>query len=127
MRRKLAGLLVSGAFVVASGPAMGHHSFGMFDQQNLIELEGVVQEFRYTAPHVFIILNVKQEDGTTEAWILETVSPSALAREGWSRQTVSPGDEIKVKVAPLRSGAPGGWWTIDKINFRDGRPLKASP
>src|SRR2546427_10528995 len=114
-----------GAFLGASWSAMGHHSFAMFDQQNLIELEGVVKEFRYSAPHVFIILDVKQEDGTTETWILEGVSPSALTREGWSRETIGPGDEIKVKVAPLRSGAPGGWWVMDKIQFRDGGPVKA--
>jgi hypothetical protein len=127
MRPNLAGVLVTGALVVASGAAMAHHSFAMFDQQNLIELEGVVKEFRYSAPHAFIILDVKQEDGTSEAWILEGVSPSALTRDGWSRETISPGDQIKIKVAPLRSGAPGGWWTIDKVNFRDGRPVPGNP
>jgi Family of unknown function (DUF6152) len=127
MRPNLAGVLVTGALVVASGAAMAHHSFAMFDQQNLIELEGVVKEFRYSAPHAFIILDVKQEDGTSGAWILEGVSPSALTRDGWSRETISPGDQIKIKVAPLRSGAPGGWWTIDKINFRDGRPVPGTP
>jgi uncharacterized protein DUF6152 len=127
MRIKLAALLLSSAFVVANGPATGHHSFAMFDQDHLIDLEGVVKEFRYSAPHVFIIMDVKQEDGTTETWILEGVSPSALTRDAWSRQTISPGDEIKAKVAPLRSGAPGGWWVMDKIQFRDGRPVKASP
>jgi hypothetical protein len=127
MRPNLASVLVTGALVVASGAAMAHHSFAMFDQQNLIELEGVVKEFRYSAPHAFIILDVKQEDGTSEAWILEGVSPSALTRDGWSRETISPGDQIKIKVAPLRSGAPGGWWTIDKINFRDGRPVPGTP
>jgi Family of unknown function (DUF6152) len=127
MRPNLAGVLVTGALVVASGAAMAHHSFAMFDQQNLIELEGVVKEFRYSAPHAFIILDVKQEDGTSEAWILEGVSPSALTRDGWSRETISPGDQIKIKVAPLRSGAPGGWWTIDKVNFRDGRPVPGTP
>jgi len=124
---KLTCFLICGALVVAGGAAMAHHSFAMFDQQNLIDLEGVVKEFRYSAPHAFIILDVKQEDGTIETWILEGVSPSALTREGWSRETLNPGEQIKVKVAPLRSGAPGGWWTIDKVNFRDGRPVPGNP
>jgi hypothetical protein len=126
MRPKLVGLLLSGAFAVANHPALGHHSFAMFDLEHLIELGGVVKEFRYSAPHVFIIMDVKQEDGTTETWILEGVSPSALTRDGWSRQTIKPGDEIQVKTAPLRSGAPGGWWTIDKVQFRDGRQIKVN-
>jgi hypothetical protein len=127
MGRKLTALLLSGAFAIGNGSVRAHHSFAMFDQQHLIDLEGVVKEFRYSAPHVFIILEVKQEDGTMETWILEGVSPSALTRDGWSRKTLAPGDEIKAKVAPLRSGAPGGWWVMDKIQFLDGRPVKASP
>ena len=26
-------------------------------------------------------------------------------------------------IAPLRSGAPGGAWSADKIKFKDGRPV----
>jgi hypothetical protein len=32
-------------------------------RENPIELEGSVQEFKFTSPHTFIILTVKQEDG----------------------------------------------------------------
>jgi Family of unknown function (DUF6152) len=111
------------AFLAVSGPAIAHHSFAMFDQKNEVELEGVVQEFRYVAPHTFIILSVKQEDGTTESWTLEGVSPSALAREGWTKTSINPGDQLKLRIAPLRSGAPGGAWLTQKIQFRDGRPI----
>jgi len=122
MAWRWAGIAVA-ALIAASGPATAHHSFAMFDQAHEIDLQGVVKEFRYVAPHTFIILDVKQEDGTTESWILEGVSPSALAREGWSKASLKPGDEIKVKVAPLRSGAPGGAWVTQKIQFRDGGPI----
>ncbi len=115
------------ALLAASGPAAAHHSFAMFDQKNGVDLEGVVKEFRYVAPHTFIIFDVKQEDGTVESWILEGVSPSALAREGWNRTSLKPGDELKIHVAPLRSGAPGGAWVTQKIQFRDGRPIVERP
>jgi uncharacterized protein DUF6152 len=113
--------------LAASSPARAHHSFAMFDQANEIDLEGVVQEFRYVAPHSFIVLDVKQEDGTTESWTLEGVSPGDLARDGWSRTSLKPGDEIKAKIAPLRSGAPGGAWVTKKIQFRDGKPIVQAP
>jgi hypothetical protein len=119
--------MVVAALLAASGPAMAHHSFAMFDQANEVDLEGVVQEFRYVAPHTFIIFDVKQKDGTTESWILEGVSPSALAREGWSKTSLKPGDELKIRVAPLRSGVPGGAWVTQKIHFRDGRPIVEKP
>ena len=119
--------VVLAALLAASGPALAHHSFAMFDQANQVDLEGVVQEFRYVNPHTFIILNVKQEDGTLENWILEGVSPSALVREGWTKASLKPGDEIKVKIAPLRSGAPGGSWVTQRIQFRDGKPVVDRP
>jgi len=48
MRRQLTAV-VSFAFVAASGAVLAHHSFAMFDQENPIELEGVVQEFKFTS------------------------------------------------------------------------------
>jgi hypothetical protein len=126
MKRQLGALLLAGS-LVGSGAALAHHSFAMFDQEHPIDLEGVVQEFKFTAPHAFIILTVKQDDGRTETWSLEGVSPSALVREGWSRTTLKPGDELKLRIAPLRSGAPGGAWVIQQIHFRDGKPVVLSP
>ena len=105
---RLVALLLSGAFIASSGAALAHHSFAMFDQENPIELEGIVQEFKFTSPHTFIILVVKQQDGSTQAWSLEGGAPSALVRDGWSSKTIKPGDELKMTIEPLRSGAPGG-------------------
>jgi uncharacterized protein DUF6152 len=122
MRRRLAALSASVALVMASGAA-AHHSFAMFDQDNPIELEGTVQEFKFTSPHTFIHLVVKGEDGTTMVWNLEGGPPSFLVRDGWSKSTLKPGDEVRMTVEPLRSGAPGGAWSVRRIKFRDGQPI----
>jgi hypothetical protein len=123
MRRGVAGVLLSAALVAPSSAAMAHHSFAMFDQDQQIELEGTVREFRFSAPHTFIILEVKQNDGSTVAWALEGGAPTALVRDGWSPDSLQPGDEVKMTVAPLRSGAPGGWWITNRTNFRDGKAI----
>jgi hypothetical protein len=123
MRWKLTLLSVVGALALTAGATLAHHSFAMFDREHLIDLEGVVTEFRLTNPHSFIYLAVKQEDGSTVTWGLEGQSPSLLARDGWTRNTLKPGDELKMKIAPLRSGAPGGAWAADLITYRDGRQL----
>jgi hypothetical protein len=124
---RLLALLLSGAFIATSGAASAHHSFAMFDQENPIELEGVVQEFKFTSPHTFIILVVKQQDGSTQAWSLEGGAPSALVRDGWSSKTIRPGDELKMTIEPLRSGAPGGAWNVGRTKFKDGRPIVVTP
>jgi Family of unknown function (DUF6152) len=125
---RLATVLVAGAVAAAGGLAAGnaaraHHSFAVFDIDHPRELEGTVQQFRFSSPHTFIILEVIAPDGTIMIWNLEGASPSILIRNGWSSQSLKKGDQIKVSIDPLRSGAPGGAWTGQKTNFSDGRPV----
>ena len=122
MRRQLTALIVSTALIATTG-ALAHHSFAMFDQENPLELEGLVQEFKFTSPHTFIILVVKHQDGSNQTWSLEGGAPSALVRDGWSSKTLKAGDELKMTIEPLRSGAPGGSWNVGKTKFKDGRPI----
>lgn len=124
---KLAALLVSSALALMSGAALAHHSFAMFDQDNPIELEGTVQQFKFTSPHSFILLRVKEQDGNVTVWNLEAGSPTALSREGWTAKTIKAGDEVRVTVEPLRSGAPGGAWNVNKIKYKDGQPIAVTP
>ncbi len=126
MVRRLAMLLTSFALALTAGSTLAHHSFAMFDREHQIDLEGVVQEFRFANPHSFIYLAVKQDDGSTVTWSLEGQSPSFLVRDGWNSKTLKPGDELKMRIAPLRSGAPGGAWAANQISFRDGRVLEVS-
>jgi Family of unknown function (DUF6152) len=127
MRQRLSVILIGGSLIAMGGAAMAHHSFAMFDTDNQIELEGVVREFKYTSPHTFILLEVKAQDGSITVWNLEGGTPSALVRDGWSSQSLKPGDELKMMVAPLRSGAPGGSWTPQGTKFRNGKEIAISP
>jgi Family of unknown function (DUF6152) len=109
--------------LAVGGAAQAHHSFAIFDVQHPLELRGTVQEFKFTSPHSFIILEVKAPDGSIMIWKLEGASPNILARDGWSSQSLKSGDEVVLTIDPLRSGAPGGAWIGQRINFRDGRPV----
>jgi hypothetical protein len=119
--------LLAGAVLTAlGGVAMAHHSFAMFDQEHPVDLVGVVKEWKYTAPHAFIILEVKDADGSTQLWSLEGGAPSGLIRDGWTSKTLKPGDELQLKIDPLRSGAPGGAWNVNKVKFKNGDPVVVS-
>jgi hypothetical protein len=50
-----------------------------------------------------------------------------LEREGWNRQTLKPGDQIKATIAPLRSGANGGSWNPQQLRFRNGKAVAIAP
>jgi hypothetical protein len=112
-------------FFLAGDAALAHHSFSMFEYGSNIELEGTVQEFRYINPHAFIILRVKGKDGRVETWTLEGQPTAMLERDGWTRTTLKPGDQVKMTIAPLRSGATGGSWTPEELTFRNGKAAAA--
>ena len=122
MSLRRAAVLV-GAMMAAGNAALAHHSFAVFDIEHPLELKGTVQQFKFTSPHTFIVLEVKADDGSTMIWTLEGASPSFLVRDGWSSQSLKSGDQIKLSIDPLRSGAPGGAWTAQKTNYPDGRPI----
>ena len=115
----LAGLVTASMTVAATA----HHSIAVFDQAHPIELVGTVREFLFTSPHTFIRLEVRDKDSHEVVWNLEGNSPNSLAWGGWSYNTLKPGDELRLTVYPLRSGAPGGAWTAQKTNYPDGRPV----
>ena len=70
-------------------------------------LEGTVVEFQWTNPHAFIELDVSTR-GRTQRWSIELNSPNNLTRQGWRRSSLKAGDEVTVRIAPLRNGNPGG-------------------
>jgi Family of unknown function (DUF6152) len=127
MKRLSAVLFATCGIAAASTVALAHHSFAMFDQDHKVERTGVVKEYRFVAPHVFIMLEIQEDNGGSNLWALEGEAPTKLVRDGWTAKSLNPGDEIKLIVAPLRSGAAGGAWVTKDITFRDGKPIAVSP
>ena len=119
--KRLLGLALIGC--VFGGSALAHHSFSMFEFGSPVDLEGTVQEFRYVNPHAILLLRVKGKDGRVETWTLQGQPTAMLERQGWTRATLKPGDQVGVTIAPLRSGAAGGDWTPQQLHFRDGKPV----
>lgn len=91
----------------ASTFATAHHSFAMFDSTNQIRISGVVTQFDWTNPHIYIELDAKQDDGSTRHWTIECANISILSRLGWKFNIIKAGDTITAVVAPLRNGQPG--------------------
>ena len=123
MRASLAALIFGIGLVAASSGALGHHSVAMFDREHPIQLIGVVREFKFANPHAFIALEVAGQDAPPVTWNLEGDSTNSLKWDGWSSQTLKPGDELRITVEPLRSGAPGGVWHARTTTYKDGTPV----
>ncbi len=107
IRMTALALAAAGAVLAMAGPAQSHHSFAMFDQRQIMTLEGRVVEFQWTNPHAFIELEVRQGRATRH-YSIELNSPNNLSRQGWNRNSLHPGDQVTLRMAPLRNGEPGG-------------------
>ena len=106
MRNKL--MSVALMMLVAAVPVSAHHSFSMFDLKKEVVLQGVVRDFQWTNPHIWVQVLVTDESGKTVEWSIEGNSPSTLSRQGWSKRSLVAGEKITVTMHPLRDGTPGG-------------------
>ncbi len=127
LRGTLAVLMFGIGLLAAIGVAVAHHSLAMFDREHPIQLIGTVREFKFVSPHAFIALEVGGKEARTVIWNLEGDSPNSLKWDGWSSQSLKPGDELRVTVEPLRSGAPGGAWHARNTTYKDGTPIVGRP
>lgn len=120
-----AATLAAAALALPTG-ALAHHSIAMFDQAHPVVLTGVVRSYQFISPHTLIQIEVTGTDARPVTWTLEGNSPNSLTWDGWSSKTLRPGDEVRMTVEPLRSGAPGGSWTPRNTTFKDGTPIVAA-
>ena len=88
--------------------AIAHHSGNMFDREQIVELVGIVREFQWTSPHIWIQVLVISETGITEEWSIEGGVPNRLFRSGWRPNTFKPGHQVILQAYPMRDGARAG-------------------
>ena len=113
--------LVSVAVALIAPPALGHHSFAMFDSDKTVEFTGTVKELQWTNPHSWLEIIVTGADGKETVWAFEMGSPGGLARVGWRPRTVVPGDKVTVTGHPLRDGTSGAQFI--SVKLPDGKVL----
>ena len=114
-------------FVVAIGlifvsiPVSAHHGNAEYDEKRPLTIKGTVTEFMWASPHSKIFLNAKDANGSVVHWSIETLSPSKLARAGWTKDAVKPGDQVTVTFSPAKNGSTAGF--LQKVVFLDGKQL----
>ena len=81
-------------------PAGAHHSRAIYDLERSITIDGVVTRFEWANPHVYLYVEVPDDNGDTVVWEIENGSTTAMGRRGWSRETFVPGDRVSVEASP---------------------------
>jgi len=118
------GVRVLVGLLLAAMPAGAHHSFSAeFDIEKPIKLTGTITEMRWSNPHAWIYVDVKDETGMVVSWAFEMVGANALVRRGWRPADVPIGTLVTLDGWAARSGKPAA--NTSTIVLPDGRRLFA--
>ena len=113
-----AGLCLS----LTAGSVQAHHAFAAeFDANQPINLSGKVAKVEWINPHSWIHIDVENDDGSVDRWMIEGGNPTALLRRGFTKASLPVGTEIMVegfraKGNPFRANGRD-------LTFPDGRKL----
>jgi hypothetical protein len=105
MKRNVLFACLATLAVVASGRLIAHHGGAAFDQTSSITLQGTMTELQFNNPHVLLFFDVKDDKGATVNWSGWLTAPNKLARAGWTKRTLGPGDTITISGTPHKGGS----------------------
>ena len=105
--------------------AQAHHSNSAFYVTKVITIKGVVKEFKWSNPHVWVILTVDDGKGNKVDWKAEGRPPGILLRSGWTPKSLQPGDEVTIDLSPAKDDSASG--LIARVTKADGTILGNAP
>ena len=90
-------LIVSSSLVLTLGsPADAHHSPAAFEMSQVVAFEGVLTDFDWRNPHVYLTV----EDRGGVEWLIESDATPVLSRSGWTSDSFAAGDAVSVRMRP---------------------------
>jgi hypothetical protein len=104
MKTRLVLLVLAGMFVFGLVTAYAHHSVtATYDAKKEIKLQGKLVLFLFRNPHVFVHLDVPDENGKMQRWTIEWGGAAQLSSQGINRDTFKTGDELIITGDPSRT------------------------
>ena len=108
------------AMLLAGAAASAHHGRAAYGNEE-VTLQATITEFKFINPHVQIYFDVTSEAGDLQHWQGEMTAPNKMARGGWTKQTLRPGDMIRITGRGARNG--GHSVVINEIIMPDGESI----
>ena len=101
-----AALVVGLALSGTTAPILAHHSFAAeYDSTKTVTIKGTVNHLSWVNPHAYVFVDVKDANGKVTTWAFESLSPNALSRQGWNRNSLKQGEEVTVEHERKRAAA----------------------
>ena len=110
MKIRATGVLLSvaAALLMAAAVSAHHEPLAKFDDKKPMTLTGIITSIDWANPHVHIFMNVKTGTDLVN-WAIELESPIDLGQSGWTRESVQPGESIRVEGMAARNGSRQVW------------------
>jgi hypothetical protein len=121
MNRKVQVVALAFAFLMLGAVVSAHHSAAHYSKQAMTT-EGQVVEYRWRNPHVYVVWEVKGAAGEKTHWVGELSSVTTMIADGLTKDSLKPGDEIKVVACPsMKPGSTEAW--VRSITKKDGKVI----
>ena len=105
-------------------PLFAHHGNALYEEKHM-KLKGTVTAWLWTNPHVFLKIDVKDDQGKVTNWTGELVAPSNIINFGFRPDTFKPGDEVTmVTTYTAKNGAPVA--RLSAIILADGKVMNTN-
>jgi len=99
-------MIGAGLVAAAALPVYAHHSFAAeFDASKPVKLTGAVTKVEWANPHIWVYLDVKDDQGRPQPWQCEGGPPNTLTRNGWSSNSLKVGDQITIDGVLAKDGS----------------------
>ena len=112
------------ALLMVSTTATAHHSFVGLDRERVVTIEGTIARYAYANPHVYFFVETTDERGETVEWKIQSGTVPLMARMGWARDTLRPGDIVAIDAHPAMDRPEGQGLALTKA---DGTRLTMDP
>ena len=93
--------------------AYAHHGYAAYDLTKTITVSGSVTEMMMANPHSSLAFDVKDDKGNSDHWAVEFGTLRGLVAEGWTKDTLKPGDQI-TSLCTLRKTALTSVFSLER-------------
>jgi hypothetical protein len=122
MRGNLACAFAVIGLLLTAIPVGAHHSFAAeYDKNKPVTIKGVVTSMKWSNPHAWLYVDVKDADGTIAHWSFELGGVNGLYRQGWRKEDLQAGTALAVEGFLSRTDPHVG--NSQNITLPDGRRL----
>ncbi len=103
----LANWMAAVMLIAAAMPASAHHSAAAEYYAQVKTWSGTIARFSWMNPHTWVWFDVTDATGNVTHMDCEGSSPNGLVRDGWTKETLTPGLHVTIEGNPAKDKPNG--------------------